>query len=406
MDCLIINFIRGVLNFMKKMKKILTLMVSLWIFSLASITVGATEIREMEDSIHDMPPTGTKLGYCTLSFNIGYLGEQFDDDIAVTFKDIATEKKYQFLLKADNGYNVNESYSIIANTTYNVTVDYVNMDSFEITNADGTPVEAYAATESGLILTWQIRERTEEEKAKVKNIPHGEDDSKQNSSLETESDGEKIVEVFTEETQFIELEDDFDNFIGNWSGAVYERLFLSIDGNLQKQWDEMTGYERACYSLLFLYPKSIILNINNSYDLTDKEDFMKNLDVAKIPLENLDNGDKVYRALVKAWEWHWENWVEKGRFINPYENIPFHRADRKKEERRTVLTVPDQEELPKEQIEIAAEEMRSNLASPRNFLDILKDEVFSITILIITGILVAVTAYRHKNRNYENSDDE
>lgn len=363
-----------------------------------SMTVSATEIQPDTSSVEDKPPTGTKVGYCQVSFNIGYLGDKFKDNIAVIFTDISTGKEYQFLLESENGYNAGDTYNILANTTYTVTISYPNSDTYKVQNADGTEIEAYAATETGLTLLWQISEKTAEEES---NTTHGEEDTTAVTPLEAKGDGAQMIKTFVDRTQFIENDKAYANFIGNWAGAVYEKLFLAVDGNTQEQWTAMTKYERACYSLLFLYPKSVILNANSSYNSADKMEFLKNLDVAKMPLQNIKKGDEVYQVLLEAWEWHWANWVNDGRFINPYENITYDKSNIEPDKDGIDIVAENQEK----EKELDAAEIRDKLSSPQNFMQIIKDHIFSILLLIGAGITVAIVAYRNKKKNYDNDEE-
>lgn len=371
---------------MNKLKKIIFLFVVMFtVICSLSMTVYASQ-----------PPTGNVVEMCSLSFRVGYIPSAdvaFKGDINVLLTDIATNKGYEFLLKADKGYNANEAYKIIANTTYKATVTYLNADKIQIANADGTAITSYHATASGLIMTWQIKDKPKT--GTTTQTTHVE-----NSAVTITGMGDAIsmVKSFTDSTQFIANDSNYKEFMGNCTGAQFKKLYLEVEGNTENIWNTMTPYEQTCYTLLFTFPKSYILGANNNIYAKDRATFIKNLDVVKQGLNGLPKGDVVYDALVKAWDWHWSNWESSKRtFINPFEGTTYGKKDQQKNANDFQVAPEDKEDL-------ADGNIRKKLASPNNFLSILKNNIMTIIILVVVGVVIAVLAYKNKQKNYDDQD--
>lgn len=335
---------------------------------------------------------------CNLTFKVN-TDKDFTGNIAVIMKDIATNKEYQFLLQSNKGYSANDKFGIVANTTYNVSVSYPNSDKFKLFNADGTEIKSYHATESGLNLLWEMKAISKDTATITQ---------KSGDKPKVNFTANEMVNKFVEKTKFIEFESGYKNFINLWSGAVYKELYLTEKGSTEKSWNTMSKYQQACYTLLFLYPKTFILGTNSNIYATDRNTFIKNLDVPNMLLKNLSKGDAVYTALIEAWDWHWNNWSTKRLFINPFEGVKYDETDKKESLNDFELTPQDKKEIQKDIANtkevVKGEEKRKNLASPNNFLDILKKNIVTLLILIIIGIAFLVVFLKNKKKNHINDD--
>lgn len=334
-------------------------------------------------------PTGVTVENCSLIFNVGYLfpdGDTFNDDITVVFSDIATDKIYQFVLTANSGYNASQTYDIVANTTYKVSLSFPSSNNYEIKNADGSKITSYAATADGLLLRWQITKKTDD--------PGNASSGSANLVTGTGA-GITMLNTFIQKTRFIENDSNYSAFIGGWAGAIYKQRFLEVQGNTEEQWDSMTQYQRACYSLLYTYPKTLMLGENNSIYAKDKATFLSNLDLAKTPLLQLKRGNEVYDALVEAWNWHWANWEKDRVFLNPFEGMAYEQPDK-----------ANSKSSPKKSPDDNALANRKELASPHTFIDIVVKNIFTILILLGIGGYLAYVIYRNRSKNYYYDDED
>lgn len=370
---------------MKNAKNIFSLIVGIFVLIYnMSMTAYATTTE---------PPKGYIAEMCPLTFHVDYISsgdDVFKGNIAVVMTDIATNKEYQFLLKADKGYNASETYKVVANTTYKVSVTYTDADKFQVVNADGTEITSYHATMSGLVLTWQIKDN----KSQENNSTHHEDGV---TLLKGTGDASEMIKSFFEKTQFMANDSNYKDFLDMWTTALDKKSYLENKGNTEEAWNSMTKYEQACHNLLFDHPKSLILCVNHDLFAKDKVTFMKNLDFAKRVLNGLPKGDVVYDEIVKVWDWHWDNWEGKKTIINPFEGEKYGKSDQKQDE--TDLQVSSEVKA-----ELKTDNVRVDLASPNTFLSILKNNIITILILILIGIAFAVVVYKNKKKNYGGED--
>ena len=374
---------------MIKAKSIISTLLAIAIFTcFMFMSIYATSA-----TVSNSPPTGNSIEQCPVVFKVGYIpsgDSSFTGDIAVTLTDIATNNEYQFLLSANKAYNANETYSIIANTTYKVTAICRDTDKFIVVNADGTLIDSYAATTAGLYFDWEITDNTYVD---VNNSAHGENAK---DSPVVASGASDIIKEFYQKTSFIAKDKDYKTFLGNWAGATYKTLYMSEKGNTEESWNALTLYDRACYSLLYTYPKSCILGGNNSIYAKDRATFIKNLELAKQGMTGLKDNDIVYKALVDAWDWHWTNWEGKYVFVNPFEGVEFGLNDLQE---GTYAIDPGNSDTITTSVNT-----RKELASPRNFLSILKQNFVTLFILIAVGIYLMILTYKSRKNSYSDKD--
>lgn len=207
----------------------------------------------------------------------------------------------------------------------------------------------------------------------------------------TTTSGTDIVNTFIAKTSFIEKSSEYTIFIGGWAGAAYKEQYLDIKGNTEAMWYNMTPYQRACYSLLCLYPQSIIQGENQSVYAKDHDTWIENLDVVKTSLDNLPRGDEVYNAVVTVWEWHWHNWESKPTFINPFASHTI--LDSSKSESKDSPN-DDMDTLDSQEIA-----NRKQLSSPSTLLDILKENIISVILIVGLGTALLVIFYKKKKKN-------
>ena len=339
-----------------------------------------------------LPPTGNEIIYCPLSFRIGYIptGDNvFNNDISVIFTDIATDKTYQFLLEANEGYNATNTYTILANTTYKVNLLYKGSDQYRVVNADGTEITSYAATESGLILNWSIKDIDN-------NL------IKPNSLVESPNQidlNNDVLKSYFDTTSFMISDNEYRMFLENWSNEIYKKSFLSVEGLSETLWDSMSLYERASYSILFIYPKLCIQGGYGNEYAKDRATFLDNLKIIKQGLNNLPNNEIVFDAIVEVWNWHYDNWQNSNIVLNPFSNTKFESDVKLKIENEII-------NLPNEQLTLVgdAETVRKNLAKPVTFYNIFKKNIVTIIIMLVSLISLGVIIYRNKKNNVYEED--
>lgn len=339
---------------------------------------------------------------CTLTFKVT-ADKDFTGDIAVIMTDIATNKEYQFLLQSNKGFNSNDKFGVLANTTYKVSVSYPNTDKFKLLNSDATEIKSYHATASGLNLSWEMKAASNAivtTTEKIENKPT------------VNFTANEMVNKFVEKTKFIEHDSQYKDFISGCAGAVYKNLYLAEKGKTEESWNAMSKYQQACYSLLFLYPKTYMLGTNSNIYAADRNAFIKNLNIPNMLLKPTNKGDVVYNALVEAWDWHWNNWNTKRVFINPFEGVKYDETD--KEESLNDFELKPQEkkeimqEIQKDSKDVKAVvngiDKRKDLSNPDNFLNILKKNIITLIILVAIGIAFLIVFLKNKKKNHVSND--
>lgn len=379
------------------------------------ILICCVSINFVNTTVYAQEPEDNELWTCVLNIridNIDWYENEFTDDIVVVLSDVDANKpnnKYNFLLKENEGYRAGKDYGIIANTTYNVLIlpvfdrfEFLDMQGYEITTID-------AAAEKFELVLWMQEKQSyiEQNYIIIDHVNVYQEDPG------TSKEEENIIDDFIDKTRFIENNDNFKIFLGNWSGAVYKKLYLEEQGKTPEDWENMTQYQRACYSLLYLLPKTFILGENSSIYAPDKNTFIKNLEVAQKPLEKLDKGTEVYAAITDVWAWHWDNWETSRIFYNPFESYTFSGEN-------NYANVNDSD-LPETERDVFVEvldnlrninnvnpnnNVRSELSNPNNFLNILNDNKITLIVLVIAGIVLFVVIYRNRKKNYDSENDE
>ena len=137
------------------------------------------------------------------------------------------------------------------------------------------------------------------------------------------------------------------------------------------------------------------------------------MEVVQKPLVKLEKGADIYAAIIEVWEWHWENWENRRIFSNPFEAYIFDGKEK--------YTAVNNADLPETENDVSDETLgnfenasiispsnniRSELSNPNNFINILKENIITLIILIIAGVILSVVIYRNRKRNYENENDE
>ncbi len=351
----------------KKNLSLLLIMILLFSIILKVPKVYATEV-------------GT--GSCKLTFSLSYNDNTFNDNITVNLKDIATDKEYNFVITPED-YNSGKQYEVVANTTYSVKISFPRSNELEIINSDSSKISSYHATESGLNLKWKVDKKSKENE----NV---------NNNIESENikdiEADKLFKTFQEKISFIENNDDYKEFIMVMSGVTYKNLFLEIEGNTEEKWDAMSKYQQACYSLMVTEPQSFILGINSNTYAKDNKTFISNLDLQKNMLNIISNGDQVYEALVEVWNWHWNNWETERTFINIYNEID-----------EDTLKSIFEDKVQNSESNYEDNNIRSELTSKETFIQLFKDNIITLIILIGVGIALYVVYTKNKKNNYDDS---
>lgn len=372
---------------MRTIKKLSAMILVLAIvFSAMGVTAFASETSS--------PPTGNSEVRCTLTFRVGYIpsgDKPFNSDLAVKLVDVATNQEHQFLLKASEAYGAGKTFSVLANTTYDVTVSIINDDGrFKVVNADGTPITKYAATETGLPIAWSIKEKTDAD------TPKNTDEKPE--ELKGSENASDMLKAFSDNTSFIATNPKYKAFLEMWASATYKKAFLEEQGNTEDSWNAMSLYQKASYSLLYIYPKKCILGGNSELYAKDRNTFIANLDIQRSTLKNIENGDAVYDAIVAAWDWHWNNWETNRNFINPFEGTTYGQKDQVKNGDDFVLTEEEKKDIEKEV------PLREELSNPSTFMNLLKNNFITILILLAVGIGLGVVIYRNRKKNMGEDD--
>ncbi len=376
------------------MKKfILSTLILVFMFS---NSVFATDIENNND----------KGKYCNLNFTVGYLGNKELGNIAVYFEDVNDkENKYQFLLESKKGFNATDTFKILANKTYNVTVKLGN-ENIAITNDDGSEIKTYSATNSGLSLTWIIKDIVEEPTQATEPV----EENKEKISKE------ELIKDLIKETEFIKDDKRFKNFIDFASSETFKQEYLKQPNTKLEDWESMSKYEQAVMTLTELRPRGFIQSKNRELFAKNEEVFIEKV-YHKDLFINCDkvDGEKVYQSFLKVWSWHWDNFENNTEYINLYDNNIFKvddykdapkttLAEEKNNKNNTSVDKEKEQSTTKENNiideDLDAKDRRKELASTNNYLSIIKNNIISIIILIIVGVALFVI-YSKKKSNQD-----
>jgi hypothetical protein len=315
-------------------------------------------------------------------------------------------------LQESERYGEGKEYGIKANAIYNVLILFPSTDRFEFLDMQGYEVKTIEATAERIELVLWLQETESYIEDNYIIIEHA-------NVYENEPDtinSANIIDGFIEKTRFIDGDDEYKIFLGNWAGAVYRKLYLEETDASAEDWDAMTQYQRACYSLLYLLPKNFILGENSGIYAADRNTFISNLEVVQKPLDKLSNGTDVYTAIAEVWGWHWENWESERLFCNPLESYEFAGVNISENgsytpEKTTSGEIDDVSEKALVNIEnINAVDqprnIRSELSSLDNFLKIIGDNKITLIILAATGAVLAIIIYYNRKKNFDKENGD
>lgn len=388
---------------MKKAVKIFAAWVVLLVLTVStSITAFATEVAT---EVGENPDR--QANRCELTFSVGHIGkEPFKENLAVVFYDTQTNEEVQFLLTADTAYGNGKKYSLVPDTTYEVTVTYPSSDNWKITNVDGTEISRYYATTEGLKMNWQITELTEAEKEELAQAgssgTNGGTSAPQN--LQGEGSGAEELKKFLEKTEWIADDPNYKSFLTICSGAIQKQDFLKIDGNTEEMWESYSLYEKAIYTLLFTNPHSVLMG-GNAQTYTDNETtFVKHLGQFIEPVLNkLDKGQDVYAAFKEMWVWHYNNYKTNYTVVNPFADEVYDGKDAEQNGADFELTESEKNDL-EESMKTAAE-MRAEKASKENYISIFAGSAITLLLLCVVGTCWFLHKRKLKTMNIYDNDE-
>jgi hypothetical protein len=253
-------------------------------------------------------PTGTAAVYCETRFLVTDLTDGKVRLFTVMFKDISLGNVYTFEFEQKTGFNKDKTYTVLANTTYEIT--FIIDGKYEIVNKDGSEILKPAATVSGLTLDWVLKEKG--------------DAIKYNYARNAE--GDKVFAAWlmaTETARTGEYEDYWETYFisKNWNSDE-KGYFLQFSVCSEEYWDTyltegLTGFEKFCWS--YLYATFVIYahGVNPSDSFKDENAILRAFGNA-IPgfIKNSEYHESIAKAFYDVILWQYHYFMETGDFYN------------------------------------------------------------------------------------------
>lgn len=378
------------------------------ILTVRTFPVYAAEAEPVSPSDKEVMEGEKKGGRVQVIFQIGCL-DGFKEDVYVEIYDASNLKKeLEVILTSANGYTA-ENKTLEPNKSYAVTVDCKNKDTWSITNADGSAITKYDVGENALKLSWQIEKKEKKESASKEEAITDPKTSAEDMGEMTKDYGEKLVEDFMKEFNYLESDSSFQTTINRYTTDKCKKDFLDcansrgVDANIytEKKWDSCSEFEKTMYMLLFVRPNNILLGANSADYATTKEDFVEYIGL----FAGLDGAEEYADKIISIWGWQYDYYKVTGRVEDFFQNMKIEedssevnqeeKEDSKKEQ---ISKTPEKNSADVDDKNKDAKERRKELSSKENYLSIINENIVSILLVLISaGILLFLYIRKRKN---------
>ncbi len=155
---------------------------------------------------------------------------------------------------------------------------------------------------------------------------------------------EELIQELIKETEFIKDDERFKQFLEVATGETFKQDYLSYPDNTLEDWESMSEYEQAVMTLTELRPRGFILSSNRDIFAENHDVFIEHAYSKPLFLEcDPEDGEKVYQAFLKVWDWHWNNYEKNMEYINLYDKNIFKVDDYKNLDLSTSVAEKDSE---------------------------------------------------------------
>ncbi|MEF9983682.1 MAG: hypothetical protein RR710_03975 [Oscillospiraceae bacterium] len=373
------------------MKKIISVFLSVLLMASLSTNVFATELTG----------AGDKLGECNISFIITNNTDSEIEQIEIQFNDVAGLFNHsKTIVLNDDGI---PTYSLEAPTTYNINVVGLNDNTVLIDKATGEEVEKFVSFNGDVTVEWDIVNRDRLERSEV--------------FAENESSTDGNFEANVEILKFIDGNEDWSFFFAHYRVTVelYSQWYEEyVDGGTIEEFKSFSYFEQFLWVesyLRFAY----IISTNREKYMGSKGKFEMNTTnlVTNMMDKNFPNCKEIKNAYLSIANMQYDYIMEKTYPFNYLTGKSF--LDEKNnnniitdkiEDKEIPLTTIDDLELSdkdKEELleDIENEKTGNTVNTKASFIDILKDNVFSIVMLIILLSAFGIVMYIKHNKNID-----
>lgn len=295
-----------------------------------------------------------------------------------------------FVFEQDNGFKYN--VLLTKDENYTNTIDIVGNMEYKaeatIKNNNGKyKIE-------GLSEKYNVKGKNVEIKFKVKKIDLQVTENTQVDSTTKVKEDNKLLDKETvynnyiKAVEFIETDDNYSNFLKLYNNDIMKSYFLEADTlNTEDDWKQMSDFEKWNYYILFVRTKTLIMGENA---VESESELLNNLGSESALLSNIENGNKVIEAVKTVWCWEWENWEKTGEFINIYDEY-----SEKPIEKHNAKELNDKKDNSNK---------NKNKNNESGLFNGLKNNIFSLLILLIVGIATICVVIIRKRKNYDNEE--
>lgn len=201
---------------------------------------------------------------------------------------------------------------------------------------------------------------------------------------------QELINKFIEKTKFIDGHKDYEFAMYCWDDIIYKQSFIQYGGT-EAEWDSMSKYEKACYFLITILPRTFALSKNNAYFMESKQEFFRQAEMNIGLFEKAEGKDIVVEAIYEVWDWHWNNWVNHADFYNPYDYVM----------QKQPITTTTTSKTTTESDKNTATTSVVNSNGVKSFPAIIKGHLITFVLFLITGGVLLFVIMRNRRRNID-----
>ena len=211
---------------------------------------------------------------------------------------------------------------------------------------------------------------------------------------------EEVIKQFEERVAFMENNPNFKEFLDRY--ASFEAYYLQASpDNTKEKWQQMSDLEKYTYYITVIKPTTIIMG--NEY--ADFEDVEAELWAHKKILEEIEDGDKVYDAVIDVWKWQHAYWIENMYTYDFFEEEKNKNNSSESEDDTVELTEKDQKEIDEANKELE-KELKKDVKEENIVVTILKENWITFTLLAVVGIGFLVIHFINKKKNITDVEED
>ena len=247
-------------------------------------------------------------GYLDLSLSFDTTVKDFEGDVSIVLRDIASNREYQYVFRQKQGYVLPDNpVKMIAGATYSVKTHIYSTPGVSVVGSDGRPVTEITVPETGAALILFV----------INDAAGGQQNLAQSGARGDLESLIPVMDKFYENTAYA-VNGDMVNNLNLWTkGSVKER-FLRDPSHTSEQWDSLTLYEKTNYLALTIIPFDVLfVHQDIKIDINDKSTFTKSLDrsIDYLKIAAADDG-VYYNEVCKVADWQWDFYVQNHDFVN------------------------------------------------------------------------------------------